>query len=562
MLTSTTSASSPIPIKQRHRSSFSQTRKRRPSESTPRLVHPEDKDKLISSKLQATITPATTTTATFTTTPSGALALSLSPPGLSSGLSKSAPLENEEGISGQSHRRKGTTFRCETCSKVYRHPSCLVKHRWEHSPHWSEASKFLLSKHQQVQLLEAAAILSHLSPATAGGTSLPEDRSLWPSYLSGGLLPFPAGHPNSVPIISAGGVIPGLDCNSTQESSSSFTGVNSVASIGAGVYISAGFAGSHCAFGSPVGMKVEPSTDESIPPSSEDSTSEEENEPGVVVDGDDDDVEFEDEVVVDIDGDTDGEENIPQNGTVANPRFVSGSKPPVDHSAAHARPISLAGTSARARTTTPALSAAPSKSSTPKPLAGSTTIPTRAGLTEIRPGLLGHPNPPSTSYTAGQDLQNGGGSISWAYGYTHPGYVTATTQGPVTTALPSQPGPFSISVPLSVPSFSHTHNTTYSQSPGHFNFTHSYSPAGSITGPFSSLSLSSLSYSNSPPPSIEQRKGLSLPRSSVRSSSGLDDDEEDEKIEDEDDAMDEGDAEPLVNGAANTAHGGEWEMEI
>lgn len=92
--------------------------------------------------------------------------------------------------------------------QVYRHPSCLIKHRWEHSPHWREASKFLLSKHQQVQLLEvsqgracepgilftlpqAAAILSHLAPSATGGTSLPEDRSLWPSYLSGGLLPPP-----------------------------------------------------------------------------------------------------------------------------------------------------------------------------------------------------------------------------------------------------------------------------------------------------------------------------------------------------------------------------------
>ncbi|KAJ1305483.1 hypothetical protein OPQ81_000490 [Rhizoctonia solani] len=88
--------------------------------------------------------------------------------------------------------KKGTIFKCETCSKVYRHPNCLVKHRWEHSPHWREASKFLLSKHQQVQMLEAAAILSHISPSRNGmGTSLPEDRSLWPAYLSGGLLPMP-----------------------------------------------------------------------------------------------------------------------------------------------------------------------------------------------------------------------------------------------------------------------------------------------------------------------------------------------------------------------------------
>ncbi|RPD65439.1 hypothetical protein L226DRAFT_530975 [Lentinus tigrinus ALCF2SS1-7] len=88
-------------------------------------------------------------------------------------------------------KKRGTIFKCESCSKVYRHPSCLIKHRWEHSPHWREASKFLLSKHQQVQLLEAAAILSHLAPSAAGGTSLPEDRSLWPSFLSGGLLPPP-----------------------------------------------------------------------------------------------------------------------------------------------------------------------------------------------------------------------------------------------------------------------------------------------------------------------------------------------------------------------------------
>ena len=40
--------------------------------------------------------------------------------------------------------------------QVYRHPSCLVKHRWEHSPHWREASKLMLSKHQQVQLLEVS----------------------------------------------------------------------------------------------------------------------------------------------------------------------------------------------------------------------------------------------------------------------------------------------------------------------------------------------------------------------------------------------------------------------
>ncbi|KAI0031880.1 hypothetical protein K488DRAFT_86383 [Vararia minispora EC-137] len=90
---------------------------------------------------------------------------------------------------GGKNKKRGTLFTCESCSKVYRHPSCLIKHRWEHTPHWREASKLMLSKHQQVQLMEAAAILSHLSPSATGGSSLPDDRSLWPSFLSGGALP-------------------------------------------------------------------------------------------------------------------------------------------------------------------------------------------------------------------------------------------------------------------------------------------------------------------------------------------------------------------------------------
>ncbi|KAF8628966.1 hypothetical protein AX15_003622 [Amanita polypyramis BW_CC] len=84
---------------------------------------------------------------------------------------------------GMNHKSQG-----QRLVQIYRHPSCLIKHRWEHTPHWCEASKYVLSKHQQVQLLEAAAILSHLSPSSS---SLPEDRSLWPSFLSGGLLPPP-----------------------------------------------------------------------------------------------------------------------------------------------------------------------------------------------------------------------------------------------------------------------------------------------------------------------------------------------------------------------------------
>ncbi|KAI9319700.1 hypothetical protein BX666DRAFT_2024778 [Dichotomocladium elegans] len=52
--------------------------------------------------------------------------------------------------------------RCEDCGKVYKHPNCLAKHRWEHSEEWELTSKLLLTKHQQVQMLEAAAILVSL----------------------------------------------------------------------------------------------------------------------------------------------------------------------------------------------------------------------------------------------------------------------------------------------------------------------------------------------------------------------------------------------------------------
>jgi hypothetical protein len=62
-------------------------------------------------------------------------------------------------------KRRGTDFKCESCSKVYRHPSCLIKHRWEHTPHWkglgagggaNSVGAMGLSKHQQVQMLEVS----------------------------------------------------------------------------------------------------------------------------------------------------------------------------------------------------------------------------------------------------------------------------------------------------------------------------------------------------------------------------------------------------------------------
>lgn len=53
-------------------------------------------------------------------------------------------------------------YQCRECGKVYKHPNCLSKHQWEHSAEWEFTSQFLLTKHQQVQLLEAAAILMNM----------------------------------------------------------------------------------------------------------------------------------------------------------------------------------------------------------------------------------------------------------------------------------------------------------------------------------------------------------------------------------------------------------------
>ncbi|CAG7944227.1 unnamed protein product [Penicillium salamii] len=56
-------------------------------------------------------------------------------------------------------KRAAAAIRCDRCGKGYKHGSCLSKHMWEHDPAWAVTSKLLISKHQQVQLLEAASVL-------------------------------------------------------------------------------------------------------------------------------------------------------------------------------------------------------------------------------------------------------------------------------------------------------------------------------------------------------------------------------------------------------------------
>lgn len=89
-------------------------------------------------------------------------------------------LKSSTSLPSNASHNHGQQYRCEDCGKIYKHPSCLTKHKWEHSEEWELTSKFLLTKHQQVQMLEAAAILvsmdnngAHNSlPTTSTGSPL------------------------------------------------------------------------------------------------------------------------------------------------------------------------------------------------------------------------------------------------------------------------------------------------------------------------------------------------------------------------------------------------------
>lgn len=56
-----------------------------------------------------------------------------------------------------------TTHHCERCGKVYKHKNCLVKHAWEHHESWPMTKKWCATKHQQVQMLEAAQVLVEMT---------------------------------------------------------------------------------------------------------------------------------------------------------------------------------------------------------------------------------------------------------------------------------------------------------------------------------------------------------------------------------------------------------------
>ncbi|CDK25137.1 unnamed protein product [Kuraishia capsulata CBS 1993] len=101
-------------------------------------------------------------------------------------LSSSVPLLSREFVvrrisEGETGRLK-EELKCEACGKGYKHISSLAKHLWEHTPEWNVTKKLLISKHQQVQLLEAASILCSMNETQARRQSVssPEKRSSSP----------------------------------------------------------------------------------------------------------------------------------------------------------------------------------------------------------------------------------------------------------------------------------------------------------------------------------------------------------------------------------------------
>jgi len=82
-----------------------------------------------------------------------------------SGFKKSRMRRASEGqhLTKDGKKGSGGDLKCEECGKGYKHSSCLSKHKWEHTDAWSLTSKLLISKHQQVQLLEAAQVLLNMN---------------------------------------------------------------------------------------------------------------------------------------------------------------------------------------------------------------------------------------------------------------------------------------------------------------------------------------------------------------------------------------------------------------
>jgi hypothetical protein len=83
--------------------------------------------------------------------------------GRESSLSSNSVFDDDLITKSRDERNEQSNHQCATCGKVYKHRNCLNKHLWEHHESWEVTKKLCSSKHQQVQLLEAAQILLEIN---------------------------------------------------------------------------------------------------------------------------------------------------------------------------------------------------------------------------------------------------------------------------------------------------------------------------------------------------------------------------------------------------------------
>ncbi|KAF8536922.1 hypothetical protein BDD12DRAFT_848941 [Trichophaea hybrida] len=123
--------------------------------------------------------------------------------------------------------RSGSELKCDKCGKGYKHSSCLTKHLWEHTPEWSYTSKLLISKHQQVQLLEAASILVSMNPtppdSSSGASNNEGNSSANDSSSSEDTTPPPSGTALTSPVPTPRGIRNGAGKPGKRYSSGSYS---------------------------------------------------------------------------------------------------------------------------------------------------------------------------------------------------------------------------------------------------------------------------------------------------------------------------------------------------
>ncbi|OZJ05039.1 hypothetical protein BZG36_02135 [Bifiguratus adelaidae] len=111
------------------------------------------------------IFPVTPTSPNFAITPDlmhrGSISSTVSTMSVSSNSSARGQAKRE--MYGGKMPKYRASYSCDVCGKQYKHRNCLVKHNWEHHECWETCLRFNLSKHQQVQMMEAAQILVEIS---------------------------------------------------------------------------------------------------------------------------------------------------------------------------------------------------------------------------------------------------------------------------------------------------------------------------------------------------------------------------------------------------------------